>query len=173
MRQLAGLREPGVEGLRCLLHIVPASGLEHVAALACEDHDVSISAAEGHRFHQPLVAEVPHAPAVGEVTQVLGPDDAEGADRSQRPALGAVQLVGAIAHHHELAFLPLREVEAAGDDVTRVIGALLAIARLAAARTSSATEARALVIAIPFRKVQVSWIVHGGSSTTPAWGRRA
>ena len=49
-----------MKGLPRLTHIVPASGLEQVAALARKDHDIAVSAAERHWLHQALVAKVTH-----------------------------------------------------------------------------------------------------------------
>lgn len=124
-------------------------------------------------MYEALVAQVTHSAFVGEVPQVLAPDDAEGADRSQRPALRSVQLVGAISHKDELAFLPLGQVEAPRDRVSRTVGALLAFARVVVAGTASATQVRASVIPFAFRNLQISWVPHSHCFTTRAWALRA
>ncbi len=45
------------------------------------------------------------------VAQVVGPDDAEGADRGQRAALGAAEHVGAVAYTDVLTFTPVRQTD--------------------------------------------------------------
>jgi hypothetical protein len=173
VRQLARLLEPGVKSLPGLIHIVSASRLEHVPPFTSEDHDVTVSAAERHRLHQALVAQVTQATFVGDVSQILDPGNAEGADRGQRPTLRSVQFVGSIPHQDELTFVPLGKVEAARDRFSRSVGAVLAFARVIVAGTSAATQVRASVITFTIRNVEVSWIPHGGTFTRLAWGPRA
>ena len=129
--------------------------LEHVTAFASKDHDVTVSAAERHRLHQALVAQVTHCAFVGEVPQVLG--FGRRGRRRPWPASGSlVRSARRCVHAPARARVPrAREVEAASDDVTRVAGALLAIARFVTAGASAATEIARARHRDPVRRVQV------------------
>ena len=159
-----------MKGLPGLTRVVSASGLEHVATLARDDDDVTVSAAERHWLYQALVAQVTQSAFVREVSQILGADDAKGADRGQRPTLRAVQFVGAVPHQNELTFIPLGKVEAPRDCVPWSVGAHFALPRIVIAGMSAATEVRASVITLSFWNVKVSWIPHGGISRNPSRG---
>lgn len=95
--------------------------VEQLAALARERQARRV-VAEIDRLDEALVVQVVERLTVN-VEVVLG-HDAERADGGQRAAVFAVQLVHAVAVHHECALVAARQVEVAHQPLARVVVAV-------------------------------------------------
>ena len=127
VRQLARLPEARIENLTgfvAALGAFVAVGLEEIPAALGQD-DGSVVRTERTPANQPFVLEMPKAPprALSVLTQVveitLG-DHSKRADRRQRAAFGAVDLVHAVTLAYRLPLASTREVEIRRERVTRM-----------------------------------------------------
>ena len=127
VRQLAGLPDAGVEGLAGLVAAVialVAVGLEEVAPAVGQGNG-AVFGAERRRANQPFVLQMLEASSralrvVAEVVEIAFGNDAKRADGRQRAALGAVDLVDAVALANRPALASARQVEVLREHVARV-----------------------------------------------------
>ena len=97
-----------IERLGRLVLAIRRMRVEQVSALVRE-RQAALVVAEVHRFDEALVAQVFERVMVD--IQVLLGYDAKGAERGQRAAVLAVQLVDTVADRDQLPLLPARQVE--------------------------------------------------------------
>jgi hypothetical protein len=105
------------------------------------------------------------ASVVTAVVKVAFSDDAEGTDGGEHPALGAIDVVHAIALSHRPALTAAWQVEVLCEHVARVaIGRSIAFAAAATAASAAVAE----VVAVPFsRRAWVISVEHRSSPTRP------
>jgi hypothetical protein len=134
---LARATDASVERLR--RPVVPLQGVrvEQVAALLGEDQAAFVDA-KVDGLDKVLVAEVAEGIVVG--VEVLFGHDTESADRGQRTAGLAIQLVHTVAVNDQLALLAARQVEVVHQSVAGIVIVPVTLV----------VHARALVAAMPF-----------------------
>jgi hypothetical protein len=124
MRQLARLSEAGPERLKGLVRAVVAFvsvGFEKISPTVPQDNGAVVRT-EWRRTYQALLLEVSLglASVVTAVVEVAFGDDAEGTDGGEQPALGAVDVVHAIAFSNWPALRAAWQVEVLCEHITRV-----------------------------------------------------
>jgi hypothetical protein len=135
--QLPRLPEARVERLAGLAVALQAIRLEHVSTATRQDKDVTVPALERDSFEKARLLEMskalpsrPWIPSTVEhIAQVIGVDDPERADRGERLALLAVQLVGSLPVAYELAVWATRQVDMTTEGTPAVIVAVAAASR--------------------------------------------
>ena len=154
VRQLARLPEAGVEGLAgfvAALGTFVAIGFEEVPAALGQD-DGSVVRAERTAANQPLVLQMPNATAriaglVAQVVEVALGHNPKRADGPEHAALGAVDLVDAVALSDRPTLASAREVEIPGEHVARVT-VFVAVAFAAPTTTAEIAVPRSAAIAV-------------------------
>jgi hypothetical protein len=151
VRQLAGLPQGRIERLprlpRALESLLPIR-FEQVAAAVCEGY-CAIVRAEWGRPKQALTFEV----AVGSsgvlapIVEVALGHNAKSADGGEHPALGAVDLIDALAVPHWLALTAGWQIEVFREHIARVaISPMIAFAAPATADAVSVAEVIAVAV---------------------------
>jgi hypothetical protein len=114
-------------------------GFEEISPTVRQDNGAVVRT-EWRRTYQALLLEVPLGlgSVVTAIVKIAFGDDPEGTDGGQHPALGAVDVVHAIAPSHRPALTAAWQVEVLREHVARVtIGCMIAFAAAAAAAEAS------------------------------------
>jgi hypothetical protein len=115
---LARATDAGVECLLGLVVALQGMRVEQIASLFRQAQAAFVQA-KVDGLDEAFVSEVANGIGVG--VEVLFWHDTERADRGQRTAVGAVQLVDAVAIDNQLAFLAAWQIEVVNQGVARVV----------------------------------------------------
>jgi hypothetical protein len=94
------------------------------------------------------------------ISQILGADDAEGADGGQRSAFSAIQFVGSFTYANQLAIVAARQIKPACGNVSQIARLFIPLARVMSRTAADVAVGPAITLA---RIVNVTWIPHGSS----------
>jgi hypothetical protein len=91
------------------------------------------------------------------ISQVLGADDAEGADGGQRSAFSPIQFVRPLTYANQLAIVTARQIKPACGNVPRIAPLFIPLARVMCRTALAVAVGPAITLA---RIVNVTWIPH-------------